>query len=113
MVCHLTPADSDFVPQNLQQHQRFDGTILTDAPGGHDEVVVRRHAPCGFDDLGFIIRDHFDTLEGDAEREAEAGEVSGIGINRLAPKNFVAYYQAGGGVDFALLLLGGWWWWGV
>ena len=84
-----------------------------DAAGGDDEVVGGGHAAGGFDDLGLVVGDDLDAFEGDAEREAEAGEVRGVGVDGLAAEDFVADYETGGGVDFALLLLGGWWWWGV
>jgi hypothetical protein len=31
----------------------------SDAAAGNDKVIVLGHAPCSFDDLAFVIRNHF------------------------------------------------------
>lgn len=47
---------------------------------GDDEVVILRHAPSSFDDVSFIVGNHFYALEVDAEIEAEFREPVGVGV---------------------------------
>lgn len=48
-----------------------------------DEVVVRAHAPGGFDDLGLVVANDLDALQLDAEVEAVAGEERRVSVDSL------------------------------
>jgi len=46
----------------------------TNTAARDDEIIPIGHPSAGFDDIAFIVGDHFDAFEVYAEREAEFGE---------------------------------------
>lgn len=71
-----------------------------DAAAGDDKVVFGAHAADTLDDLVFVVGDYFNAFEGDAEREAPAREVGGVGVDCLFGRNSLI-----SGVGFAIAVI--------
>lgn len=52
-------------------------------PAGHDKVIAIAHPAHGLDNVSFIVGNHLDALELDAQREAVLGEVRRVGVDGL------------------------------
>ena len=55
----------------------------TNASTGDDEIITVAHTLDGLNDFAFIIRNHFNSLQLDAQRKTVFGEESGVGVDCL------------------------------
>lgn len=60
------------------------------AARGHDEVVVLGHAPRSLNYFVLIVSDDLNTLECNAQIEAELGEIGRVGVDGLHSVNSTA-----------------------
>jgi len=75
---HLLQRDLVFYERQIESFRDGlvrDIVVCGTYPAARDnEIIPIGHPSAGFDDVAFIVRDHFDALEVYAEGEAEFGE---------------------------------------